>query len=126
MEGVVEMKDFETPFANLLEHPMEGRWHEIPQDEIELNRVRRKADDLLAEMNAKHCVVLSQGRIATRSNGKWVVQSKSDFTFRYCNQHVMRPHADRSVTLAQWWLHHPNRRQCESFNLLYDEDANDR
>jgi hypothetical protein len=104
-------------FSHIPLYPRDGTWRGIPDDEVELNRVRRKAADLLAEMNAKHCVLLAKGKIASLSNDKWFAQTKSDFTFRYCNQYVMLPGADRSITLAQWWLHHPDRRQCEGMVL---------
>jgi hypothetical protein len=82
---------------------------------VGLNGVQCKSADLVTEMNAKHCFLLARSRIASRFDGRWVVQRKSEFKALYRNQLVTG--SRKSMTLARWWLHHPDRRQCDDMAL---------
>jgi hypothetical protein len=110
----------ETPFAEIAAERAK-QWGDEEKGLVRLNNIPRKADDLLAEMNAKHCLLLENGRIASLYAGEWVSQTTKDLNLIYCNQHVVDWEGRGGANLFKWWLRQPKRRQCRNMDTLMEE-----
>ena len=93
-------------------------------------------DQDLGEMNSKHCVILDDGgkccilnEIVDAVSGerKVTYSSFEQIKNRYSNRKKMvkRPDGEKEAPLATWWLHHPQRRQCEQLVFAPGKTAMD-
>lgn len=95
----------------------------------------RDAAKLLADMNAKHAVLSCIGgkcRVLSWSTRVWgrgnvrqvpAIQSFEDFRNRYSNQVVaVEGSSGKLITLGDWWLRQPQRRQAETLCFRPDTD----
>ena len=76
----------------------------------------KSEEELLAELNAQHCLALTPaGRLTVltyeRDCDWWEPWSRKTFKGWYRNRHVIMD--GKLVTLANWWLEHPQRRTAK-------------
>lgn len=84
---------------------------------------------VLEEMNARHCVVMENGKFRVFTEMFDPVlrrhfyqrSTKEDFQNLYCNSFVEQVN-DRPTTRAQFWLKHPQRRQYDG--VTFDPSEN--